>query len=282
MSPELRKVEALLAMGKHGEAALLAERLPERDAPSPEFLRVRGRAFRAAGRVVDAEASFREALSLSPGEPGLAADLATTLVAQHRFKDALPFAREAVSLRPQVAAYHALLGFVADRLDYVTEARKALEMARELAPADAETHTVLGFHLLRVGESAPAVEAFEAAIAADPRRAEAFRGLAKAQLALGNWQSAKTAWTESLSIDPAQRDRLLDRDLRLHHPALKPVHRLSSVPAAVSLVLAGIGGALLWYGRTEAAPGYVLAAVGIFVLATLSPTSRRLLGALDG
>ena len=63
MSPELRKVEALLAMGKPAEAALLAERLPARESPTPEYLRVRGRAFRAAGRAVDAELSFREALS---------------------------------------------------------------------------------------------------------------------------------------------------------------------------------------------------------------------------
>ncbi len=282
MSPELRRVEALLAMGKAGEAALLAERLPERDTPSSEFLRVRGRAFRAAGRVVDAEANFREALALTPGDPALAADLATTLVAQHRFKDALPFAREAVSLRPQTAAYHALLGFVADRLDYSTEARKALEMARELAPADAETHTVLGFHLLRVGEHVLAIGAFEAAISADPQRAEAFRGLAKAQLAAGAWQLARIAWAESLSIDPAQRDRMLDRELRLQHPVLKPVHALSLVPPELSLGLAVIGAGLAWYGRTAPAPGFVVAAVGLFVFASLSPTSRRLLGALDG
>jgi len=282
MSPELRKVEALLAMGKPGEAALLAERLPERDAPSVDFLRVRGRAFRAAGRVVDAEASFREAIALSPGDPGLAADLATTLVAQHRFKDALPFGREAVTLRPQVAAYHALVGFIADRLDYTTEARRALEMARQLAPADAETHTVLGFHLLRVGENAPAAEAFTAAITADPRRSEAFRGLAKAELAAGRWQAAKAAWTESLGIDPAQRDRLLDRDLRLQHPALGPVHRLAALPPAVSLVGACIGAGLCLYGRDTGSTGLVLAAVFVILLSTLSPTARRLLGALDG
>ncbi len=282
MSPELRRVEALLAMGKAGEAALLVERLPQRDDPSVEFLRVRGRAFRAAGRVVDAEASFRQALALAPGDPALAADLGTTLVAQHRFKEALPFVREAVSLRPTVAAYHALLGFVADRLDHGVEARKALETARELAPADAETHTVLGFHLLREGEHTLAIEAFESAVAADPRRAEAFRGLSKAHLAVGQWQAARTAWTESLGIDPAQSDRQIERDLRLRRPELRPVHALAGLPSELSLGLALLGGALLWYGRTEAVTLAVAAALLLFVLATLPPAARRLLGALDG
>lgn len=282
LSPELRRVEALLAMGKAGEAALLAERLPERDTPSVDFLRVRGRAFRAAGRVLDAEANFREALSLSPGDPALSADLATTLAAQHRFKDALPFAREAVELRPGAAAYHALLGFVADRLDYSTEARRALETARELAPADAETHTVLGFHLLRVGEHAPAIEAFEAAISADPRRAEAFHGLSRALLAGGQWQSAVTAWTEALGIDPSRRDRQLDRDLRLKRPGLRPVHRLAGIPAELSLAVALIAAGLLWYGRSENLVGATLAAIFLLCLATLPPAARQLLGAIDG
>ncbi len=286
MSPELRKVEALLAMGKPAEAALLAERLPARESPTPEYLRVRGRAFRAAGRAVDAELSFREALSLSPGEPGIAADLATTLVAQHRHKDALPFAREAVSLRPSVAAYHALLGFIAERLEYTSEARQALETARELAPGDAETHTVLGFHLLRVGDAARAVEVFEAAIGADPRRAEAFHGLAKAQAGAGRWQPARTAWAEALSIDPSQRDRALERKIRLLHPALRPVHRVAAVPPVFSLVLALVAGALLWLGRSGTGFGAPFAvpalAFAVLLIASLSPGARRLIGAIDG
>jgi tetratricopeptide (TPR) repeat protein len=286
MSPELRKVEALLAMGKPAEAALLAERLPARESPTPEYLRVRGRAFRAAGRAVDAELSFREALSLSPGEPGIAADLATTLVAQHRHKDALPFAREAVSLRPSVAAYHALLGFIAERLEYTSEARQALETARELAPGDAETHTVLGFHLLRVGDAARAVEVFEAAIGADPRRAEAFHGLAKAQAGAGRWQPARTAWAEALSIDPSQRDRALERKIRLLHPALRPVHRVAAVPPVFSLVLALVAGALLWLGRSGTGFGAPFAvpasAFTLLLIASLSPGARRLIGAIDG
>ncbi len=282
MSPELRRVEALLAMGKAGEAALLAERLPERESPSPEFLRVRGRAFRAAGRVVDAEASFREAMSLSPGDAGLAADLATTLAGQHRFRDALPFAREAVQLRPEAAAYHALLGFIADRLEYAGEARRALETARELAPADAETHTVLGFHLLREGHHSPAIEAFEAAVSADPRRAEAFHGLARARLAAGDWETATSAWGEALGIEPTRRDRQLDRDLRLKRPGMKPIVRVSEVPAELSLAVALVAAALLWYGRAEDVLQATIIASMLLFAAAVPPLARQLLGALDG
>lgn len=282
MSPELRKVEALLAMGRPAEAALLAERLPERDAPTPEFLRVRGRAFRAAGRMVDAESSFREALALQPGDPGLAADLATTLAAQHRYRDALPFAREAVSLRPEVAAYHALVGFVADRLGYTAEARGALELARTLAPADAEAHSVLGFHLLRVGEPAAALEAFAAAIAADPRHAEAFRGLARARLQTGDWAGAQAAWSEALGVDPTLHDRAFELDLRRARPSLAPLRRLARLPAWVTLGFTAAGAGVCWASRALALGALIYAALLMLALASLPPLARRTLGALDG
>lgn len=269
-------------MGKSGEASLLVERLPEREVPSPAFLRVQGRAFRAAGRVVDAEQSFREALALLPGDAGLAADLATTLVGQHRFKDALPFAREAVSLRPTVAAYQALLGFVADRLDLLSEARRALETARELAPNDPETHSVLGFHLLRTAEWASAIACFEASIAADPRRAEPFFGLAKAQLAAGRWDASRRAWTEALAIDPSRRDPQFQRALRLAHPWLRPVHRLGAAPAELSLALALVGALTLWYGRWNDDRLMIGAATAMFAVAAISPLARRVIGAFDG
>lgn len=243
MSPEHRKVEVLLSMGRGEEAAALADRLPGREAPSSEFLHLRGRALRAAGRVFDAETSFREALALNPRDPALLADLATTLLGQKRLEAALPYAREAVSLRPDAAAYHALRGVIAESLGYESEAETALSAARELAPQDAEAHTVYGYHALRRGRVPAAEEAFRAALAIHPDRGEALRGLARCAVAVGDWPSARSRWLDALSADPRQTDRELAPALFLGHPALAPVRLVARIPLVASAALAAGAGA---------------------------------------
>lgn len=272
MTPEHKKVEALLAMGRADEAVALADRLPGRETPSVEFLRLRGRALRAAGRVFDAEASFREALALQPGDPVLLADLATTLLGQRRLKDALPFAREAVALRPDVAAFHCLRGVIAESLGNDDEAETALLTARELAPTDAEAHTVYGYHALRQSRVADAERAFADALALHPDRAEALRGLARCAASRGDWPAARTRWLDALSADPRQNDRELASSLVLGHPALAPVRALARIPVGVSLAFAVFAGALLFvFGD---APGALAGALAFLSFAALGPLAR--------
>lgn len=272
MTPEHKKVEALLAMGRAEEAVALADRLPGREAPSVEFLRVRGRALRAAGRVFDAEASFREALALQPGDPVLLADLATTLLGQRRLKDALPYAREAVASRPEVAAFHCLRGVVAESLGYDDEAEAALLTARELAPADAEAHTVYGYHALRQGRVPDAERAFADALALHPDRAEALRGLARCAAARGDWPAARSRWLDALSADPRQDDRALAPALVLGHPAMAPIRGLARIPVAVSVAVAGLAALLLVAFRD--APGAYAGALSFLSFAALGPVAR--------
>ena len=135
---EFRKAEALLAMSRPQDAASLLDQLPSRETPTPEFYRLRGRTFRSANRLYDAETAFRDALALTPDDPHMLADLATVLLGQRRMKDAMPYAREAVSLRPDVTAWHCLIAVIAEALERDTEAREALELAHRLSPADPE------------------------------------------------------------------------------------------------------------------------------------------------
>lgn len=275
MSPEHRKVEALLALGRNEEAAALADKLPGQDTPSVEFLRVRGRALRAAGRVFDAEASFREALALQPGDPRLLADLATTLLGQKRLKEALPFAREAVALRPDVAAYHCLRGVVAEAIGFEDEAEEAMMAARQLSPQDAEAHTVYGYHALRRGRIDAAEAAFRDALGIHPDRAEALRGFARCAAARGDWAAARARWLDTLSADPMQRDRELAPALVLGHPALGPVRAAARVPILVSVALAAAGAGL--FALFSGNRGAVAMTVMFFAAAAIGPLARAAL-----
>jgi len=275
MTPEHKKVEALLALGRADDALALADRLPGRETPSVEFMRLRGRALRAAGRVFDAEASFREALGLQPGDPGLLADLATTLLGQRRLKDALPYAREAVTIRPDVAAYHCLRGVIAESLGHDEEAELALNTARELAPTDAEAHTVYGYHALRQERVPEAERAFSDALALQPDRAEALRGLARCAAARGDWSAARARWLDALSADPRQRDRDLAPSLVLGHPALAPLRAAARIPVGVSVALVALGAVLLVFFRQ--APGVFAGTLAFLAFAAIGPCARAAL-----
>lgn len=272
MTPEFRKVEALLALGRTEDAASLVDRLPAREAPTPEYLRLRGRTLRAAGRVFDAESAFREALAMQPGDAVLLADLATTLLGQRRLKEAHALAREASALRPDVPAFHCLSGVIADALDLEDEAERELLAARILAPGDAEAHTVYGWHALRAGRPAPAEDAFRAALAIQPDRVEALRGLARCAAARGDWAAARVKWLETLGVDPRQHDRVLQRAMLLGHPALGPLHACTRVPIGVSLALAAMALGFLFGFPTE--PGVPALAAGLFALSAAGPLAR--------
>lgn len=253
MMIEFRKAEALLAMGRPQDAASLLDQLPARETPTPEFYRLRGRTFRAANRLYDAEAAFRDALALTPDDPHLLADLATVLLGQRRLKDAMPYAREAVSLRPDVTAWHCLIAVIAEGLERDTEAREALELAHRLSPADPEPPALLGFLLLRINQPAEAAGAFRAALAIDPGRAEALRGLARCHAAREEWAAARRLWLEALGINPLLRDRVLEQQLWLGQPLLAPVRLLVRVPIGASAALFVTGCLLIATLREPAA-----------------------------
>lgn len=277
MTPEFRKVEALLHMGRVDAALEMMERLPAREAPTLEFYRLRGKALRAAGRYFDAEAAWREAAKMAPQDAGVLAELAATLHAQKRYKDAIVFAREAVTLRPEVAAWHCLRGVIAEALELVTEAETALQAARQLAPNDAATHVVFGWLVLRAHRHDEAGQAFTAALTVDPRSVEATRGLALVHLAQGDRVGARQLWLEVLALDPLQHDRALEENLLLGHPLAGPLRAAQKVPIWLSGLLALPALLLLvwalWAGVRPAPVAMVVIASSI-ILASAAPLLR--------
>ncbi len=265
-SPEARKVEVLLRMGRAEEAARLAEQLPARDHAGPGFLRLRGRAQRAVGRHFDAEQSFREALSLAPGDGGLLADVATTLVGQKRHREALSFARDAVAASPSVAAYHALLGITAEALLLDEEAERALGTARALSPGDPEAHVVYGFAALRLGKIDAALASFRDALRVDPTRAQAHRGLARTLAEAGDLAAARASWAEALALDPDLDDPAIHRKLNPPRQPPRWIAAILAIPPWAGMLIAALG-----FGVALSDPW---AGVPLFVMAALGPVIR--------
>ncbi|HUK59615.1 MAG TPA: tetratricopeptide repeat protein [Stellaceae bacterium] len=88
----------------------------------------------ARGAFAEAEAAFRDASRIAPGEWSLQADLGRCLYEQGRFAAAERALRDALALAPAEPLCHFHLGVLMERQDRRAEAESAFRQALALAP----------------------------------------------------------------------------------------------------------------------------------------------------
>jgi len=97
----------------------------------------RGIVLRLLGRLADAEHAFRKANELAPGNVNVLRDLVRCLAEQRKPQDALPFAREAVSVDP---VDKTLLGNLASCLMQCGEHEESLRVISQALDIDPNDH----------------------------------------------------------------------------------------------------------------------------------------------
>lgn len=133
----------------------------------------------AAGRLIEAEASFRHALALKPDYTGFAAtNLGVTLVRAGRAAEALEYFLLETELLPEKPSTHDNLGNLLTQLGRDTEAAVAFERALRLDDAFVPAlNNLAGVHF-RAGRLAEAVQLYRRAAALDPSDVRLRRNLA--------------------------------------------------------------------------------------------------------
>ena len=153
-------------------AAAYSDAIALIDAPQQSHWRlfyVRGIAYERTDRWPEAEADFRRALELNPGQPSVLNYLGYSLVEQRRNLDeAERMIREAVEQRPQDGYITDSLGWVLYRLGRYQEAVAPMERAVELAPVDPVINDHLGDVLWMVGRKMEARFQWKRALSFDP------------------------------------------------------------------------------------------------------------------
>ena len=139
-----------------------------------ETYNILGMAYAKLGRVLDAQRAYRQAIRIAPkyGEAYnnlarlyagnhqqlLAADLGNPTISQKlRLAEALAYT--AVTLNPDVAAYHDTLGWILSKRGQVNKAIKTLERAIDLQKDAVEPHYHLAQVALEVNDRKKAVKA---------------------------------------------------------------------------------------------------------------------------
>lgn len=180
------------------EGMQLAQAAMEADSAlaAPHF--VMGRLRELAGRLAEAEASYRRAVALEPAHAKACNNLGAVLIYQGRIEEALACYRQALSLDPDQPEAN-------QNLAILTQSPLAWEAAirgflRRTAadPADARAHASLGDIYRGLGRLAEARASLDRAIVLEPGNAEAHYGKAMLLLTSGEyaegWKEYEWRW----------------------------------------------------------------------------------------
>jgi tetratricopeptide (TPR) repeat protein len=158
---------------------------PRPDAISWGLYFARGTAHERAGNWTEAEADFRRALDLEPGQPDVLNYLGYSLVERReKLDEALGMIETAVAAEPQNGAIVDSLGWALYRLGRFDEAVGPMERAAELEPTDPVVNDHLGDVYWMVGRTREARFQWHRALSFDPEPAEAARIRAKLESGL--------------------------------------------------------------------------------------------------
>lgn len=191
------QIEALFARAEHAyreqrfdaaRAALLQVVNVIRDHPAPFHLLAL--VERDAGRRAEAEAAFRKALALAPGDPQIHNNYAVLLETRDDHDRALLHYGNALAASPRFAPALINRGMLLTRLERFDEALADLDRAIALEPRNALAFTARGGLLRAMGRLDEAAGDFDAAIAIEPLRAPALHGRARVALERGEPQAS--------------------------------------------------------------------------------------------
>ena len=146
--------------------------------PSPGVIRVLEKAMQdhRAGRIVDAERGYHEALRLSPDQPDALHFLGILAgTSGDHARAAALIGRSLLHKKAPDAHFH--LGVAQAAMGQISEAIKSLRAALRMDPRHALAHHHLGNAFSQIGRREEARNAFRSAIEASPNLAEAYSNL---------------------------------------------------------------------------------------------------------
>ena len=154
------------------------------------------------GRLDDAETSYRKAIALKPGYAEAHYNLGVTLEAQGRLGDAEVSYRKAIALKPDYAEAHSNLGSTLKAQGRLDDAEASYREAITLKPDYAEAHSNLGVTLQDLGRLDDAEISYRKAIALKPDLAGAHSNLGNMLQEVGRLDDAETSHRRAIALEP--------------------------------------------------------------------------------
>ena len=212
---QTRRASLLAKRGKLGEARLLIQQLPERNAEDARTkLMAEVNLLREQKEYRSAYDLLGQAVTRFPSEPELLYDQAMLAEKLELLPEMERLLRQVVLRKPDYHhAYNALGYSLADRNVRLPEAKQLILKALEYAPQDPFIQDSLGWVEFRLGNKAEALKIFEAAYKAKPD-AEIAAHFGEVLWSMGQRDRAIAIWKEGMLLN-ADNETLLGTLKRL-------------------------------------------------------------------
>ncbi|ALA59638.1 tetratricopeptide repeat protein [Nitrospira moscoviensis] len=206
-----------------------------------------------AGRLSEAERSYRLALEMTPGHPDALHLLGLLAYRANRPDQAIELITQAIDASPSNALYWFNLGVVSQRAGRKDDAVRAYERALALNPTYVDALINLGNVLKDLTRPEDAVRAYRKALALNPGHADTHNNLGVALKEQGCLSDAITAYREALRLKPSHLEALNNLGLALLETrsidgAIASFERALAVQPAYGKALYNLGIASIWNG----------------------------------
>jgi Tfp pilus assembly protein PilF len=158
-----------------------------------------------AGRLAEAESTYRAALAMAPDDPAVTHNLGIAVAAQGRHQAAIDYFEEALRRDPGFVAAHYSRAVALARLHQPREAIKAFGRAAQLEPQHYAAHRALGFLFLAQGERGRALDHF--ARTYELRRGDDRTGIARNSLTAATRHKLEHDAEQFLYLSQRTRER---------------------------------------------------------------------------
>jgi len=155
-----------------------------------------------AGRLAEAEASYRRAIQLRPGDAEAHNNLGSALRQQGRRREAMLFYGLAIERKPDLAEAHGNLGNLHWELGAFDAAEASCRRAVALKPDLASAHNALGNALRDQGRLEEAAGSYRTAIGLKPSHPEFLSNLGVALGMQGRLEEADASFRQAIVHDP--------------------------------------------------------------------------------
>ncbi len=167
----------------------------------------RGLVYQYKGDLSKAEAAFKKALELEPGDPVVHYNLAQVYLSQGKLDEALDMLQQGVTLDPQSVQLQLLYGKALAVKGDLAKAEEAFKKGADLDPLNAGAWLSLGqvYYLEKKFEGA--TKALHTSIELDPLSyPEAYFYLGRAYLDLGKKEEARSNFGKAVKLAPENAD----------------------------------------------------------------------------
>lgn len=161
-----------------------------------------GSALQDAGRMEEAEASYRYALKLNPNLAEAHYNLGNSFRARGCLSEAVESYRNALKINPMYVQAYCNLGAVLNDLAHLDEAETVLRCALEIKPDHAESHGNLGNTLKELGRLAEAEANYWRALELKPDQVELYNNLGILLQDVGRLGEAEACYRRALELQP--------------------------------------------------------------------------------